>query len=95
MQGDAAAAPSVGLSAGTGWNPRADTSACVQMEVGCLPTGQGAEVVIANSSVVLVPSAAVASGETFQRACGDFTNGEHAAGPGEAESRRPRRSRPA
>ncbi|CAJ1435712.1 unnamed protein product [Effrenium voratum] len=66
MQGDAAAAPSVGLSAGTG----ADTSACVQMEVGCLPTGQGAEVVIANSSVVLVPSAAVASGETFQRARG-------------------------
>eukprot|EP00930_Biecheleria_cincta_P022951 TRINITY_DN1664_c0_g4_i2.p1 TRINITY_DN1664_c0_g4~~TRINITY_DN1664_c0_g4_i2.p1 ORF type:complete len:1861 (-),score=253.64 TRINITY_DN1664_c0_g4_i2:94-4917(-) len=58
-----------------GGNLLADTSTCVQMEVGCLPAGQGFSVRLAESTYLLHPSSPVDAGDSWQVDCSSIQNG--------------------
>ncbi|CAE7574871.1 PKHD1, partial [Symbiodinium natans] len=54
-----------------GGNIRYDPSTCVQLEVGCLPTGEGAEIMLGNDTKVVRTTSAVALGQAFTLDCSE------------------------
>jgi len=56
---------------------RFDASNCVQIEVGCLPTGRGQDITVGNDTATLLPTLGVQSGESFAVDCGAITENNY------------------